>query len=120
MRRADVGALGEGLLADDGQHDPLAAVVHVDLLAGGKIHAGHVGDEAPRLGQLHGVVHAVALGLAVVEEVHVGLAVGFHFLDFGLGEPIQAMLGFVEQFVAQFAHDDSSYGKLKMWFQALV
>ena len=102
-------ALFGALLADDGQHDPLAPVVDIDLLAGGQVHAGHIGHKALGLGQRNGRIHTVPLGLAIVQEGHVGLAVGLHLGLLGLADAVQTVLGFVEQFVTQFAHMNSSY-----------
>ena len=101
---ANVGAFGKGLSADDGQHDALAPVVHIDLPAGLQSHSGLVGHEAPGLGQGHGVIHAVPLGLAVVQEAAVVGAVGLQRLLFSGRQTVPAVLGLIEKFVAQFAH----------------
>ena len=101
MGRADIRAVAQVLAADDGEHDALAAVVEVDLVAGGKLHARLVGLEASLLCQLDAVLHAKALGLAVVEEVLVILAVGIHRLLVLRAQTVIAVLGRVEEFFRQ-------------------
>ena len=63
-------------LPDDSEHDALAAVIEVDLVAGAQLHTRFVGLEALLFRQLDAVLHAKALGLAVVEELLVVLAIG--------------------------------------------
>ena len=101
MGRADVRAVAQVLAADDGEHDALAAVVEVDLIAGGKLHACLVGLEASLLRQLDAVIHAKALGLAVVEEVLVILAVGLHRLLVLRAQTVIAVLGRVQELFRQ-------------------
>ena len=61
--------------ADDGQVDAAAPVHPVYLGAGLELHAPLEGDKAGGLGQLHRIVHAVPLRLALVQEGFVALAV---------------------------------------------
>ena len=93
--RADVRALGERLLADDHEHDGLAAVVVVELVAGGDGHARRVGLEALRLGEADGGDDAFAFGLRDVEEGLVLLAVVVHFRFFDGADAVEAVLGLV-------------------------
>ena len=97
MRRTDVRAVAQVLAADDGEHDALAAVVEVDFVARSKLHAGFIGLEALLLRQLDAVLHAKALGLAVVEEFLVILTIGVHRLFFLRAQTVVAVLGSVEQ-----------------------
>ena len=98
----DVGPLGEGLAADNSQHDALAAVVAVDLIASLQRHVGHIFHEALLLGKLDAVLHALTLRLAAVEEQLIVLAILVHFLAFRLVQTVIAVLGGVEQLLAQF------------------
>ena len=100
------GALGQRFSADDGQHDSLATVVAVHLVAGLEGHAGLIRHKAPLLGQLDAVVHAQTLGLAVVQKVLVILAIGVHGGLFALRQAVIAVLRRVQQGLAQlaFAH----------------
>ena len=101
MRRADVCAVAQVFAADDGEHDALAAVVEVDLVAGAQLHARFIGLEALLLRELNAVLHAEALGLAVVKEPLVVLAVGLHRL-FVLGaQAVVAVARGVEQLFGQ-------------------
>ena len=93
--RADVRALGERLLADDHEHDGLAAVVVVELVTGGDGHARRVGLEALRLGEADGGDDAFAFGLRDVEERLVLLAVVVHFRLFDSADAVEAVLGLV-------------------------
>ena len=96
--------------ADDGQHDSLAPVVEVDLVAGLQLHAAFVLDKAALLGELHGRKYAFALGLGRVEECLVIFTVGVHLGLFGGCEPIKAVLRPVEQLLLFFfCHDAFSF-----------
>ena len=97
MRRADVRTVAQVFAADDGEHDALAAVIEVDLVAGAQLHTRFVGLEALLFRQLDAVLHAKALGLAVVEELLVVLAIGLHRFFILCAQTIVAVLGSVEQ-----------------------
>ena len=72
VRAQNVDALFHGRLADDEEHDALAHPVGIHLVAG--LQRFSMGDfvfqirVALRLGQLHDLGHAFALGLAVVKK----------------------------------------------------
>ena len=97
MGRADVCALGERLGADHGQHDGLAAIIVIDLIAGLDRHAGAVFHKAALLRQANGAENALTLRLGGVEELLIVLAVGVHFRLFGGAQLVMAVDGLVEQ-----------------------
>ena len=109
MGGGNVGTLGEGLAADDGQHDALAAVVAIDLIACLQRHVGHILHKALLLGKLDAVLHALALRLAAVEEQLIVLAILVHFLALCLAQAVIAVLGGVEQLLAQFLFTHSLF-----------
>ena len=110
MRGADVRARGQRQRTDDGQHDGLAAVVAVDLIAGLQLHAALVFHKTTFLCQLDRREHALALGLGSIQERLIVLAVGVHLGLFGGCEPVKAMLGLVEQLLFFFfCHDAFSF-----------
>ena len=116
MRCADVRAVAQVLAADDSEHDALAAVIEVDLVAGAQLHTRFVGLEALLFRQLDAVLHAKALGLAVVEELLV-LAIGLHRFFILCAQAVIAILGGVEQFFSElvlFTHLSVSSFKLLM------
>ena len=90
-------ALGHGLFAHDGQHQRLAAVGAVNLVAGLELHAGHELNKALLLRQLYGVAHALALRARIVEEALVVLAVGVHGLAAGGAHGLIAVFGLIEE-----------------------
>ena len=105
MGRADVRALGQGLAADHGEQDGLAAVD-----AGLQGHAVLQRTEARLLGQLHRGDDALALGLRAVKEGLVGLAVGLHRGLIGLAEAVASVFRLVEQRLSfLFCHGESSF-----------
>ena len=117
MRRADVRAVAQVFAADDSEHDALAAVIEVDLVASAQLHTRFVGLEALLFRQLDAVLHAKALGLAVVEELLVVLAIGLHRFFILCAQAVIAILGGVEQFFSElvlFTHLSVSSFKLLM------
>ena len=102
VRRADVRALCQRLRTDDGQHDGLAAVIVVDLVAGVQRHAALVLDEAALLGKLDGRKDALTLGLGGIQEPLVILTVGVHFRLFSGAQRIVGILRLVQQHIAFF------------------
>ena len=110
MGRADVRALGQGLAADHGEQDGLAAVDGVDLVAGLQGHAVLQRTEARLLGQLHRGDDAFAFGLRAVKEGLVGLAVGLHRGLIGRAEAVASVFRLVEQRLSfLFCHGESSF-----------
>ena len=100
VRGGDDQALGGALLADDGQHQRLAAVGEPHLVACFELHAGHVLHETLALGQRHGLVHGLALRARVVQIGLVALAVAFHLAGFLAAEVVVAVFRLVKELVA--------------------
>ena len=92
MGRADGRALGQRLLADHHEHDGLAAVVVVELVAGSDVHPRRVGPEALGFGEADGGDDALALGLRDIEERLVLLAVIVHFRFLDRADAVQPVL----------------------------
>ena len=70
-RRVDVSARDDGsifkaLLADDGQHECLAAIVEVDLIACLELHTVDIFDKALILGHFDSHFHGLALCARIV------------------------------------------------------
>ena len=101
MGRGDVGALGEGLLSDHGQHQRLAAHALIYLVAGLELHAAHVGDEPGLLGLADALADGLALGARGVEKGLVILAVCLQLQPFLKIDQVVALLLGVEQAFAQ-------------------
>ena len=99
----DIGAAGQRLLADHRQHDALSAVVAIHLIACFQGHTGLERYKPPLLGQLDAVLHAKALGLAVVQKVLIGLAIIMHGGLFRLIETVIPVLRGIQQGLAQLA-----------------
>ena len=97
----DVGALTQRLFADYRQHDALAPVVAVHLVAGFQRHTRLKLHKAVLLRQLDAVLHAQPLGLAVVQKVLIGLAIVVHDGLFALRQTVKAVLRRVQQRLAQ-------------------
>ena len=95
--RADDGALVQALLPDHGQHDGLAAVVVIDLVAGLELLAP---DQRPEPGGFrlgHSIGHALALDLAFVQEGLVARAVILDGLLLAVGQAVIAVGGAEKQ-----------------------
>ena len=105
----DLGALRQAAAADDGQHQTLAAVAGVDLIAGGQGHAALVLHEAMLLRQSDGGAGAEALRLAGVQERLVDGAVCLHLLQIRRAQHIVAVAVILQQLLLQglqfFTHD---------------
>ena len=99
-------ALAEGLLADHGQHQGLAPVVLVDLVAGLERHAGHIGHKALGLRQSNGVADRLPLGAGPVQEGHIGPAVVLQGEALLGVDPVIAVLLLVKQLFSQFSSMD--------------
>ena len=101
----DLGALRQA----DGQHQTLAAVAGVDLIAGGQGHAALVLHEAMLLRQSDGGAGAEALRLAGVQERLVDGAVCLHLLQIRRAQHIVAVAVILQQLLLQglqfFTHD---------------
>ena len=78
MRTCNDTALFEALFADNGQHERLAAIIAVDLIAGFELHAVGILDKALFLSKLDGELYGLALGTRLVEKGHIGAAVVLH------------------------------------------
>ena len=104
VRGHDLRAVGQVLAADFHQHHALAAIAAIYLVAGLELHAPLIGDEALGLGQLDGVVGALPLGLAVVQILLVGLAIGLHGFQGSLVHQVIAVFGAGEQLFALGLH----------------
>jgi len=103
MGGGNVGTPGQRLGADHRQHDALAPVVAVHLVAGFEGHTGLELHKAVLLRQLDAVLHAQPLGLAVVQEVLIILAVVVHGGLLALRQAVIAVLRRVQQRLAQLA-----------------
>ena len=110
VRRADVRAVGQIFLADDSQHDGLAAVIPVELVAGLNLHAGLVFDKASGLRLADGGKDAFALGLRAVQKRLVRLAIGVQLGLFVLCQAVIAVFRLVEKLLSLFLrHRGSSF-----------
>ena len=108
--RTDVRALGERLLADDHEHDGLAAVIPVEFVAGLNLHAGLVFNKASGLCLADGGKDAFALGLRAVQKRLVRLAIGVQLGLFVLCQAVIAVFRLVEQCLSLFLrHRGSSF-----------
>ena len=99
---ADVGAICQRLSADDSQSDGLITVIVVDFITGLGFHAGGEGLEAILLSLSDGPCGSFALGLALVHESHVALAVSIHLFTLLGGDTGVAVLVGGKQGSAQF------------------
>ena len=104
MRAGDHSALAQGLFADNGQHESLAAVVLVYLHTGDKLHTGSVLDKAQLLGLRNGVCDSLALHAGVVKKVHVACAVLLDLYALGSVNEIVTVLLFIKKLFTKFAH----------------
>ena len=101
---ADVDALAEGLVPHHRQHDGLAPVHPVELVAGLDGHATGEGLEPLGLGQTDGLGDGLPLGLGGVQVVLVVLTIGVQLPLLGLTQAVPAVLGLVEEgFPAELA-----------------
>ena len=66
MRAGYHNALFEALFSYDGQHQRLAAIVAVDLIAGLELHTVGILDKALSLGHFYGHLYGLALGARLV------------------------------------------------------
>ena len=108
--RADVRAVGQIFLADDRQHDGLAAVVPIELVAGFDLYAGLVFDKASGLCLADGGKDAFALGLRAVQKRLVRLAIGIQLGLFVLCQAVIAIFRLVEKLLSLFLrHRGSSF-----------
>ena len=101
MGRADDGPLVQPLLANHRQEQGLAPVVPVYLIPGLQLLAPDQGAEAGGLGLDDGVVHALPLGLAGVQEGFVALAVGLYLLPFASRQTVIPVFGGEKEFLPQ-------------------
>ena len=92
----------KALTADNSQHNGLATVVVVHLVAGLYIHTGLHFLEAVLFGGGNSPGSSLTLGLAGIDECHIALAVGFHFCLLLLVENGVAVLGGSQQVFAEF------------------
>ena len=104
VRGHDLRAVGQVLAADFHQHHALAAIAAIYLVTGLELHAPLIGDKALGLGQLDGVVGALPLGLAVVQILLVGLAIGLHGFQGSLVHQVIAVFDAGEQLFALGLH----------------
>ena len=110
VRRADVRAVGQIFLADDRQHDGLAAVVPIEFVAGLDRHAGLVFDKASGLCLADGGKDAFALGLRAVQKRLVRLAISVQLGLFVLCQAVIAVFRLVEKLLSLFLrHRGSSF-----------
>ena len=100
MGRADVDALAEGSGAHYGQHQGLAPVDPVQLVARIDRHAAGKGLEALSLRQAHRLGYALPLRLACVQKLLVVLTIGLHIRLVLGAQAVVAVLGLVEQRLA--------------------
>ena len=80
MGRADIGALGQGLGADDGNQKALAPVVQKNLVAGLNFHTGDGGLKAVGDGLLGCPGGCLPFGFAGIHKSGISLGIAFHFL----------------------------------------
>ena len=99
----NVGAPGQRLGADDRQHNALAPVVAVYLVAGFQWHTGLEFHKALFFGQFNAVLHAQTLRLAVVQKILIRLAVVVHGGLLALRQTVIAVFRRIQQFLTQFA-----------------
>ena len=98
--RADVDALAEGPGTHHGQHQGLAPVDPVQLVARIDRHAAGEGLEALSLRQAHRLGYALPLRLACVQKLLVVLTIGLHIRLVLGAQAVVAVLGLVEQRLA--------------------
>ena len=97
----DLGALRQTAAANDGQHQALAPVAGVDLVAGGQGHTPLVGHEAVLLRQRNGGAGAETLRLTGVQKRLVDGAVGLHLLQFRRAQHIVAVAVVLQELLFQ-------------------
>ena len=91
MGGGDLGALRQTAAADDGQHQALAPVAGIDLVAGGQRHTPLVGHKAVLLRQCNGGAGAKALRLTGIQKCLVDGAVRLHLLQLGGAQHVIAV-----------------------------
>ena len=97
-------ALGEALLADDGKHERLAAVISVYSHAGPQLHAELILDKALLLGQRNCVLDRLALGTGVVQVAHILPAVILNGDALICVDKVISVLLLVKELASQFIH----------------
>ena len=90
MRSGQADALCKALLADHGEHDALVTVDAVDLVAGLEGIVARPCAEALCLRHACDLLHGVALGLGLVEELFVALGVGLNALLILVSQTVKA------------------------------
>ena len=101
MGGGDLGALGQTAAADDSQHQALAPVAGVDLVAGGQGHAPLVGHEAVLLRQCDGGAGAEALRLTGIQKCLVDGAIRLHLLQLGRAQHVVAVALVLQELLFQ-------------------
>ena len=101
VRRHDLGAFLQALPTQHRQHDALVPVYPVDLVAALELHAPLIGPEARLPGQLHGLLGALPLGLALLQKGLIQAAVALHSRQFLRLDAVIAVLAPGEQFLPQ-------------------
>ena len=104
MRRRDLRALGQALLTDDRQHQPLAPVAGVHLIPGLQRHAALILHKALRLCRGDSRPGAEPFGLSLVQEGLVVRAVRLHLRQLRLAQRIIPVLVIPKQLLPQRLH----------------
>ena len=104
MRRRDLRALGQALLTDDRQHQPLAPVAGVHLIPGLQRHAALILHKAPLLRRGDSRPGTEPFGLSRVQEGLVVRAVRLHLRQLHLVQRIIPVLVVPQQLLPQRLH----------------
>ena len=92
MGSADIGALGQGLGADDGKQEALAPVVEINFIAGLYLHAGDSGLKTVGDGLLGCPGSCLPFGLAGIHKGGIPCGIAFHFLPLLGGQTLVSVL----------------------------
>ena len=100
--RGDLNALVQRRTADVGQHDRLAPVAHIHLVAGLELHTRGKGTVSLLLCQAHALRRAQPLGLSGIQIRHIIPAVGLHMLQCRRIQTVIAVFPVGQQLLFQF------------------
>ena len=102
MGGGDLGAVRQGLLSDIGQHNGLAPIAEVHLVAGLHVHAPGEGLIALFFRQAEDFSGTEPLGLSLVQKRLVAVAIGVHCHLLRAVKAVIAVLSAGEQLFLQF------------------
>ena len=104
MGTGDDRAVGQTVLADNGEDKRLAAVAVIDLRAGAQLHAGVELDKSVLLRHSDRVRDSLALGAGIVQKLHVAAAVVLNGDMLGGIYQVVAVLRLIKKLAFDFIH----------------